>query len=162
MLGGDAWSVGGISDSEPADICVRADWPRRAGDIKRQADEYFWIGAAQREPILLLDGQTLPISGSAAMQLVKPSPLCGSAMLSLLKPHRFVDHVDGVLLVAEALLIGPGADCHIRSGGLTDRVVMTRRENDWLARVGLAGDFTQLSLGKRLTFATMTMTLESA
>ena len=162
LLGGEAWTVGGFSDGKPADICVRADWPRRAGEITRQVDDYLWVGAQSSEPTLVNDGQTIPVTGSADMKLRKPSPLCATAMLSVSQPHRFTDHVDGVLLVADAILLGPDADCHIRSGGLTDRVVMTLRDKEWLARVGLTGEFTQLSLGKRLTFPTMTMTLESA
>lgn len=162
MLGGDDWSVGGVSDHDPADICVRADWARRAGRIRRQDDDYFWINSETDTPLLITDGQTLPIPGSAAMKLTQPSPLCRSATVSLGDPHRFVDHVDGVVLVSEALLIGPDADCHIRSTSLAERVVLTQRESSWHARAGLTGEFAQLSLGQRLTLPSLTMTLEVA
>tara|TARA_R110002049_G_scaffold4601_5_gene32326 strand:+ start:459162 stop:459692 length:531 start_codon:yes stop_codon:yes gene_type:complete len=162
LLGGDAWSVGAVSHCDSADIGVRADWPRLAGQIRRQDDDYLWIESASSNPVLISDGQTLPIPGSAAMTLTKPSPLCRSARLNLSPPHRFADHMDGVVLVADALLIGPDSDCHIRTGGVEDRIVLTRRNTDWLARVGLTGEFTQLSIGNRLTFPSLTMTLETA
>ena len=162
LLDGDCWSVGGVGESDPSDICVRADWPRHAGRIERHSDDYFWVGSAAVEPDLINDGQTLPIAGSASMKLTKPSPLCGTAALSLGHPHRFIDHVDGVVLFADALLIGGQTDCHIRATALTDRVVLTRRDAKWVARIGLTGEFTQLSLGERSKLSSITMTLESA
>ncbi len=162
LVDGDRWTVGGISENDPADISVRADWPRNAGQIQRQGDDYFWLASDASMPDLINHGQILPIPGSASMKLTKPSPLCGSATLRLGNPHRFIDHVDGVVLFADALLIGPDTDCHIRATTFTDRVVLTRRDTKWMARVGLAGEFTQLSPGKRLALPGVTMTLEVA
>jgi hypothetical protein len=111
---------------------------------------------------MINDDQTIPVAGSATMKLTKPSPLCRSAMLRLGNPHRFTDHVDGVVLVADAVLIGPGTDCHVRSNQLLDRIVITQRDGNWFGRLGLAGEFTQLPLGQRWKLSSMTMTLEAA
>lgn len=161
LLTGDSWSVGGLSDRESADVCVRADWPRLAGNIRRDGEDYFWSPrAAEHE--LIGSGQVLPISGSASMTLRRPSPLCDSVVLELKPPHRFDQHVDGVVLVNETLLVGPTPDCHIRCRESSDRAVITRRGDKWMAKAGLSGDFEELCPGQRMTLRTLAMTLEEA
>ncbi len=161
LLGGESWSVGGLSPEKPADICVRADWPRRAGRILRHSSDYFWQGPRSSDSRVLIRGdRRLPIPGSASVTLYQASPLSNSATLTLAPPHRFDDHVDGVVLVDETLLIGPQADCHIRCRQATERAVLTRRGERWLGKVGLAADFEELPPGNRITLRHLAMTLE--
>jgi hypothetical protein len=163
LLTGDRWSVGGYSDQSVADVCVRSDWPREAGTIQRADSDYFWEGAGtadRRE--LITDRQPIPIQGSAVITLLQPSPLSDSAVLAVSPPHRFDQHVDGVILVNETLLVGPTPDCHIRCRESSDRAVITRRGDRWLAKAGLAGDFVELCPGQRMTLRTLAMTLEEA
>jgi hypothetical protein len=142
---------------------VRADWPRHAGTIHRDGGDYFWKEArSTAKHQLLAGGQPLPISGSAKISLHQPSSLCDSAILTLSRPHRFDQHVDGVVLVNETLLVGPSPDCHIRYRESTDRAVITRRDDRWLAKIGLAGDFKELRPGQRTMLRTLAITLEKA
>lgn len=163
LLAGNSWSVGGLANGTSADICVRADWPRFAGTIERDGADYFWNGirsSAGRE--LINGGQPLPVPGSAVATLEQPSPLSDSAVLKLSVPHRFDQHVDGVVLVNQTMLVGPGPDCHIRCRESTDRAVLTRRGGRWLAKAGLAGDFEELCPGQRTTLRSLALTLEEA
>ncbi len=164
LLIGDRWSVGGLSDRARADVCVRADWPRRAGMIERHGSDYFWIQVTETsEHRCLLRGETpLPVEGSARLTLNQPSPLCDSAVLKLSPPHRFDEHIDGVILVNETMLIGPSSDCHIQYPESSDRAVLTRRDDRWLAKSGLAGDFEELRPGRRTMLRSLAMTLEQA
>jgi hypothetical protein len=163
LLTGGRWSVGGYSHESVADVCVRSDWPRLAGTIERADSDYFWQGArsADRRE-LITDGQPIPIQGSAVITLLQPSPLSDSAVLAVRPPHRFDQHVDGVVLFSETLLVGPTADCHIRCRESSDRAVITRRGDRWLAKAGLAGDFTEFCPGQRMMLRTLAMTLEVA
>lgn len=152
-----------MSHGQGADVCVRADWPRYAGSIERVDGDYFWKtarSADRRE--LIHSGQPIPIQGTAVINLLQPSPLCDSAALVLSAPHRFDEHVDGVVLVNETLLVGPGSDCHIRCRESTDRAILTRRDDRWLVKAGLAGDFEELCPGQRKTLRSLAMTLEQA
>lgn len=163
LLTGESWSVGGLSQEDLADVCVRADWPRRAGTIHRRGSDYFWKGSRatdQRE--LISANRPLPIDGSATVTMTQPSPLSSSATLQLKPPHRFNEHVDGVVLVDETLLVGPQSDCHVRCHEATDRVVLNRRGERWLGKAGLAGDFEELRAGHRITLGSLAMTLEKA
>ena len=96
------------------------------------------------------------------MTLGQPSPLCDSAVLTLSAPHRFDEHVDSVVFVNETLLVGPGPDCHIRCREASDRAVLTRRDDRWMVKAGLAGDFQELRPGQRTTLRSLAMTLEEA
>jgi hypothetical protein len=163
MLSGDHWTVGGLGQGSKADVCVRADWPRRAGAIERSGADYFWQD--ERKPSrreLIQNGKVIPVVGSAVLTLRQPSPLSRSAVLTLRPPHRFDDHVDAVVLVGETVLIGPGGDCHIRHRDCLDRAVVTRRGDQWLAKLGLSGDFQALTAGERTTFGNLAITLEQA
>lgn len=163
LLSGDQWTVGGLSQGSQADVCVRADWPRMAGTIERSGEDYFWKDLqkpSRRE--LIQSGQRLPIAGTAVMTLQKTSPLSNSAILKLQAPHRFVDHVDAVVLAGDTVLIGPGVDCHIQYRACSDRAIVTRRGDQWLAKIGLSSDFQPLTPGERTMLGNLAITLESA
>ena len=181
LLTGDRWTLGGVSDQAEADIRVRADWPRLAGRIEREAGDYFWCdmyhkGLIPKERTLVTHGQQLPIPGSATVTLIQPSPLTATAVLDLAPPHRYDEHVDRVILVDGTLLIGPSPECHIRcepprndqahdnqthdsdSSQTPERLIMTRRGDRWL--VGTAGDLQELVVGQSTQLQSVTMTLE--
>ncbi len=163
LVTGVQWSVGGLSRASNADICVQADWPRLAGQISRRGADYFWQGKrAADQKILLADGTQIPVDGSALMTLGKPSQLSDTAVLSLNAPHRFDQHVDGVVLVRETILVGPGSDCHLRCRDASDRAILQLKDNHWYAKAGLSGDFQKLEVGCRIVIQSLAMTLELA
>lgn len=171
LLTGNRWTLGGISDQSLADVRVRADWPRVAGTIEREGGDYFWMPAhtpGTRE--LLNSGKTLAIPGSASVTMNKTSPLSDTVMLSLKPPHRFDEHVDGVALVKDTMLIGPSEDCHVRcdvqspedieSHGAVQRLVLTLRDGQWMA--GMGGNFQELVPGQPSVLQSLAMTLEES
>lgn len=167
LLPGNRWTVGGVDPESFPDICVRADWPRRAGVIDREGADYFW----QSEPTnaetntkreLITSGQILPISGSAQMTLDCPSPLSTSATLSLRGQHRFDGHVDRVVLVNETLLVGPAGHCHIRATEFPDQAVLVHRAGIWQAKLDTQTELYPLIPGERITLQSLAMTLEEA
>jgi hypothetical protein len=94
--------------------------------------------------------------------MCQPTPLSSTATLELRPPHRFNEHVDGVLLFDGALLIGPQADCHVRCRQMADRAVITQRGEKWLGKIGLTSDFQELTPGNRITLQSLAITLEKA
>ncbi|MCH1441151.1 MAG: hypothetical protein L7W43_15925 [Rubripirellula sp.] len=163
LVTGVQWSVGGVRPLSTADICVQADWPGLAGQISRRGADYFWQGqSAEDQQILLTNGSQVPVQGSALMTLGKPSQLSDTAVLSLAGPHRFDQHVDGVVLVRETILVGSGADCHLRCRDASDRAILQLKENQWYAKAGVLGDFQRLEVGCRVVIQSLAMTLEQA
>jgi hypothetical protein len=152
-----------VNHERRADICVRADLPRLAGVIDRSGADYFWTGIGSNGRRLLIpDGQTLAVNGSARLTLHLPSVLCESAVLTVSPPHRFDQHVDAVVLANETLLVGPNPDCHIRCREAVDRTVLIRRGDRWMARIGLAGESHELQPGRRTMLKNLAITLEEA
>ena len=171
LLPGNRWTVGGIDLESAPQICVRADWPRRAGVIDREGADYFWqseptgaetIAEANAKRELITSGQVLPIGGSAQMTLSCPSPLSTSAMLSLRGQHRFDGHVDGVVLVNETLLVGPSLHSHIQATEFPDQVVLIHRSGDWQAKLATQTELYRMIPGKRTKLQSLAMTLEEA
>ncbi|TWU23959.1 hypothetical protein Pla52o_18820 [Novipirellula galeiformis] len=163
LLAGHRWSVGGASSAWGTDVRIQADLPRRAGVITRQEDRYFWNSAEKPESAVPLQpGHPLPITSSATLVFRQPSPLSGSGVLTLQPPHRFDGHVDGIIFAADTLLIGPTADCHVQLYGLQQKVVMTRRADQWLAKVLGTAELAKLPIGTRVAMGEIEMTLENA
>lgn len=168
LLPGTSWTLGGLSARPIADVRVRADWPRVAGRIERQASDYFWCDLSSALPTapkrtLITPGQVLPVAGSARMQLRQPNPLVATAVLELAPPHRFDEHVDGVVLLDQTLLIGPYQECHLRCEApagetIPERFLLTYRDGRWQA--GVAGHLGPLVVGRTTQLQSITMTLE--
>jgi hypothetical protein len=163
LLLGDCLTVGGVSDEGPADIGVRADLPRIAGTIRRAGEDYFWQARGVSEVGELVTAERpLNVAGSARIVMRRSTPLSQTVTLQVAPPHRFTEHVDGVVLVAETVLVGPESDCHIRCPISHSRVIVTYRNSRWLGRAAEAGEFVELLPGARATLGDLAMTLESA
>jgi len=183
LVVGSRWKIGGpdfgvIEDADPV-IRIQADVPRIAGELTRVETDYVWQGAsgedADAKPVLVGPDHPIPMVGSARLFLNVPSPLSPSAVLSLDPPHRFSGHVDGVILVTDTVLIGPGRECHVRCPAMEERCVLSVRQpenttglawgrwgqkkaNQW--RLIRSGQPPQdLSPNQRLTIQDVSMTL---
>ncbi|TWU34345.1 hypothetical protein [Novipirellula artificiosorum] len=177
ILSGDRWTVGGPTgrlgglssngEKTKTDICVATDWPSHAGTLSRSEDCFFWQAWSQGQKtdrIAVSSGRSLPIDGAAEMNLVQPSPLSPTGVLTLRPPHRFTGHVDAVILAEQALLVGSTNDCHARGHWMaeTDKVVMTRRDDVWMAKSVADRELRVLPLGERAKFGSIAMMLERA
>lgn len=96
------------------------------------------------------------------MTLNCPTPLSHSAVLTVKPPHRFIGHVDGVILVDQTLLMGAGNDCHIVTREFPDRAVLINRDGKWLGKIDTGLEFSELTPGMRITLGSLAMTLEMA
>ncbi len=159
LLEGSRWTLGGAAAAGTVEIALLADLPRRAGQIERDGDDFFWL-PCDRERVLLRDTQDLPVGGSARMMFARPSRLCGSAVLRSMPPHRLADHVDGVLLFHQTLLIGPRGDCHVRCPHAESTLVLTRRGPRWLVKPTEGEAFVELMPRARTTIGNVAITLE--
>jgi hypothetical protein len=81
------------------------------------------------KPRLLNDGNRLRLGATVGLKFRIPSTLTGTAKLEFDSPHRPNPTVDGIILLAETCVLGPGIDAHITTRSGSDRVLLTRRAN---------------------------------
>lgn len=161
VLSGDTVRIGGSDSRDLTDVTIRADLPRYAGTVTRTGEDYFWQaeGAARQwiEP-----NKSLPGLASAQASLTTPSPLCRTAVLTLDAPHRFADHVDGVILADQTWLIGPTADCHARCRSLQTTMIVQWRDTGWHIKSLVEKTFTPIQMGVALRGHGLSLLLEEA
>jgi len=81
-------------------------------------------------------------------------------VLKINPPHRFDDHVDAVVLLADSILIGVTQDCHLRCPNTLDRLVLTLRNGSLQVKKGRGGEFQPLVAGHRVVVESTALTLE--
>lgn len=162
LFGGKSWTVGGAIPDNDADIRVRSDMPRLAGQLTRNGEDYFWQPPDSAHRDLLISGKALPIDSSARLVFRRPSTLSTTAVVQLKSAHRFDDHIDHCLLCGDTVLIGPTADNHIVTSNFPDRVVLVFRDGVWKSKRETDGPLETLDLNCRVQLQSLAMTLEKA
>lgn len=137
----------GVSLGQPVggarnDVALMADVSRRHAEIVREGDAYRLEarqpvrvnGQPARGPVLLGSGARLELGDSVVLRFVRPHPLSATARLEFLSRHRTQPLVDGVLLVAESVILGPNPRAHIVCPDWSRDLVLYRREGQWRCR----------------------------
>lgn len=138
-------TIGGPSTSQPADIALLSDLQSLHAEIERSGEEYIVhphgptsIGNKSiTTPSPLMDGDELQLGRDVRLRFRSPSSLSTSAVLEFVSDHRPSQRTDGVVLMDQTCLIGPGSDQHIRSRGAEDSVVLFRRDDALWVRARL-------------------------
>lgn len=118
-----------------ADVPLLADIARNHAAIIREAGGYrleplaatFLNGKNITEPTPLRDGDIIRLGRTVELEFHQPSPISASARLTILSRHRPPMAVDGVLLMAETCIIGPGRQAHVRAPAMDEPVVLYRQ-----------------------------------
>jgi hypothetical protein len=76
----------------------------------------------------LADGDEITLTGDVRLRFRQPSVLTPTAVLTFASGHRPSLRIDGVVLLDEVCLLGPGADAHIRCCDWTETVILFRRD----------------------------------
>jgi hypothetical protein len=84
--------------------------------------------------VLLGSGARLELGDSVVLRFIRPHPLSATARLEFLSRHRTQPLVDGVLLVAESVILGPNPRAHIVCPDWSRDLVLYRREGQWRCR----------------------------
>lgn len=96
--------------------------------------EVYVAGRRVREVETIVSGDILTLSGGVQLRLETPNPLSGSARLVILSRHRTRPWSDGVLLMSDALLVGPSPRDHVRCRTWEKGLVLHRRGEELLLR----------------------------
>ena len=129
--------LGSAAPDATADIRLQAPLSRRHAVLELSGENWLLrpvqVSGAEPGPagsaVSLVSGGVVPISSRVLLRFQMPSVLSSSAVLTLESPQRLVPEADGVVLLADRMLLGPGIDSHIRCPALPGRLVLYRSQN---------------------------------
>jgi hypothetical protein len=133
---GNRVTVGQATPDAYVDVPLFADVSRQHAVLTRDEEGYLLdatrpllVNSRPADKVLLRDGDRLTLGSSCQLQFRQPVPLSASARLDLASGHRLPLTVDGVLLMADTLILGPGPQAHVVMPDLEEPVVLYRHRD---------------------------------
>jgi hypothetical protein len=133
---GNRITLGQATPESTVDIPLFADVSRLHAMLTRDSEGYLLqalrparINGQTVERVLLRSGDRMTLGGCCQLQFRQPVPVSTSARLDLVSGHRLRLAVDGVLLMADTLLLGAGNQVHVSVPDLKQPVVLFRQKN---------------------------------
>lgn len=145
---------------DSADLPILSDLKRQHATIVRTGEGYLLeahglVRVAGREVLdrtALADGALIELGRSVRLRFRLPSALSLSARLDFLSDHRPSQAVDGVVLLADTCLLGPGDDNHVVCSDWPGQVLLVRQGHElWCrSRQALTVNGHRLGSGRHL------------
>lgn len=145
---------------EAADIAILSDLKRRHATIVRTGEGYLLeaygparvSGREVHDRATLNDGALIELGRSVRWRFRQPSSLSLSARLEFVSDHRPTQAVDGLVLLADTCLLGPGDENHIVCPDWPGQVLFVRQKDElWCrSRLELTINGHRLNGGRRL------------
>lgn len=140
-------SLGRATGDATVDIPLFADVSRLHAYLSRDSEGGYVLEAVRAVQVngkevqktLLKDGDELSLGSACKLRFRQPLAVSGTARLELLSRHRLPLSIDGVILMADACLMGDNNQTHVTVPGLTRPLALVRH-GDGLA-VQCAGQF---------------------
>ena len=140
---GNRVTIGQATPDAYVDIPLFADVSRVHAALTRDTEGYVLeatrsvlVNSRPAEKVLLQSGDRITLGGSCQLQFRQPVPVSASARLDLASGHRLPLTVDGVLLMADTLVLGPGAQVHVAMPDLKEPIVLFRQKDGLGVRYG--------------------------
>ncbi len=104
----------------PVDVPLFADVSRLHAELSRDGEGYVlesardvMVNGANSKRTILRTGDRVTLGATCQFVFHQPVPISPSARLELVSGHRLPVAVDGILLMAENLILGPGPQAHV-------------------------------------------------
>ena len=139
----DQVSFGGPAfDHKGADIRLMANLSRRHVTLQRVGECYRLAahsrvrvaGREVRDETTLSPGSTFELGEGVRFRFRIPTALSATAVVDFLSDHRPAHSVDGIVLMRDNCLLGPGTGNHIQCPDWPDSVVLFHRDNQLWCR----------------------------
>lgn len=133
---GNHLSIGQATPDTYTDIPIFADVSRMHANLSREAEGYILeatrsiqVNGNSVQKASLQSGDRITLGASCQLQFRLPVPISTTARLDLVSGHRLPLSVDGVLLMAETLILGAGPQAHVVMPDATDSIVLYRQKD---------------------------------
>jgi hypothetical protein len=131
---GNRVTLGQAVPEAAVDVPLLADVSRLHATVTRDSEAYLLhalrpasVNGKAVETALLHHGDLLTLGTGCKLQFQQPVPVSTSARLDLVSGHRLKLAVDGVLLMADTLVLGPGEKVHVPMPDLKDSIILFRQ-----------------------------------
>ena len=139
---GDVVSIGQGGACGGTDVAILADIARRHACIRRDGEGYVleanrdaWVdGKAVETAAGLVDGSRIELGRGLKLAFRRPHALSATARFEFLSGHRTQPSADAVLLMAEACVLGPGAQCHVVCRDWPGEVILFQQNGELYCR----------------------------
>src|ERR1051326_2124806 len=129
----DKVSLGRSQPGNNVDVPLLADISRSHAELTRDGEGYviearrpMSVNSKLVERGLLNDGDRITLGTTCQLCFRLPVPLSSSARLEFSSGHRLAVAVEGVLLMADTLVLGPGTQSHVQVPEQQRQVVLCR------------------------------------
>jgi hypothetical protein len=133
---GGRLTFGQATPEAHVDVPLIADVSRLHATLSRDSEGYVLeavrsvqVNAQSVTRSLLRNGDRVTIGPSCQFLFRQPVPVSTSARLDLVSGHRLPVGVDGVLLMADTLVLGPGAQAHVTIPDLKEPIILYRNKD---------------------------------
>lgn len=129
-------TLGQATPDAYVDIPLFADVSRIHASLTRDTEGYvleatrpLQVNSQTVERALLQSGDRVTLGASCQLQFRQPVPVSASARLDLVSGHRLPLTVDGVLLMADTLVLGPDSQAHVTMPDVRQPVILYRHKD---------------------------------
>jgi tetratricopeptide (TPR) repeat protein len=136
---GSRVTIGQATPDAYVDIPLFADVSRQHATLVRDAEGYMleatrplMVNGHKVDRTLLQNGDRVTLGTSCQLSFVQAVPVSTSARIEVVSGHRLPLTVEGVLLMADTLVLGPGPQAHVVMPEL-DQPLVLYRQKDGLA-----------------------------
>jgi len=126
----------------PVDVPLFAEVSRTHAEVTRDGEGYVIesgravrVNGSETKRTVLSAGDRVTLGASCQFLFHKPVAASSSVRLELTSGHRLPVAVDGVLLMGNELMLGPGPDAHIELPGLDAPALIYRSKDGLSVRV---------------------------
>jgi hypothetical protein len=140
---GNRVTLGQATPEACVDVPLFADVSRLHAALSRDAEGYLLealrpalVNGRPTDKVLLHAGDRVTLGTACQLQFTQPVPVSASARLDVVSGHRLRLAVDGVLLMADTLVLGPGTQAHVPIPDLREPVILYRHKDGLGVRHG--------------------------
>ena len=127
--------LGQAAPEESPDVPILGDLSHRHAVIRRDEEGYVLEpvrsvkvdGRTIERPTTLADGREIELGGGVRLRFRHPHPLSSTARLDFVSHHHMLPALDGVLLMADSCILGPGPQSHVVARDWAADVVLYRQ-----------------------------------
>jgi len=132
---GNKVTIGQATPDGYVDVPLLADISRLHASLTRDNGNYLLeamrpvqVNGLSTEKAILRPNDRITLGTTCQVQFRQPAPVSASARIDLMSGQRWPLAVDGVILMAETLLLGSGSQVHIAMPDLRRPLVLFRQK----------------------------------